>query len=86
LHDALPISDRSKFSIIEDVKKYAKEKGYKSIDIDGIRVEWEDSWALVRASNTGPHITMRFEATTIERLEEVKEEFTLLLDKLKVSY
>ncbi|MDD4733561.1 MAG: phosphomannomutase/phosphoglucomutase [Bacilli bacterium] len=82
----LEVTDRSKFSIIEDVKKYAKEKGYKSIDIDGIRVEWEDSWALVRASNTGPHITMRFEATTIERLEEVKEEFTLLLDKLKVSY
>ena len=33
---------------------------------------FDDGWALVRASNTGPNITMRFEATTEKRLEEIK--------------
>ncbi len=39
-------------------------------------------WALVRASNTGPNITMRFEASTLELLEEISEEFKNLLESL----
>ena len=41
--------------------------------------EFPDSWALVRASNTGPNLALRFEATTKERLEEIQKEF---LDKV----
>ncbi len=34
-----------------------------------------DGWALVRASNTQPALSLRFEATTEERLEELKGQF-----------
>ena len=72
-------TDEEKFDKIEKVKEYAKEKGYKMNVIDGARVEFEDGWALVRASNTGPDITMRFEGNTEERMNEIKEEFTTLI-------
>ena len=73
--------DDKKFGVIDKIKEYVISKGYKYIDIDGIRVEFPDSWALVRCSNTGPNITTRFEATTQERLEEIKKEFNELINK-----
>ena len=53
---------------------YCKEKGYECNTIDGVRAIFNDGWALVRYSNTGPNITARFEAKTEERLEELKKE------------
>ena len=47
-------------------------KQFKIIDIDGVRVDFGDAWALVRASNTQPVIVMRFEANSQERLDEVR--------------
>lgn len=75
-------TEERKFDLVNQVGGYAKEKGYPIIDIDGIRVEWEDAWALVRASNTGPNITLRFEAKTKERLDEIKKEFLSLVEQL----
>ena len=69
------VTDESKFNIVDDVKAYATSKGYNILDIDGVRVQFEDGWALVRASNTGPNLTLRFEAKTKERLEELQKEF-----------
>ena len=68
-------SDDIKFGVIDKIKEYVISKGYNYIDIDGIRVEFDDSWALVRCSNTGPNITARFEASSEERLNELKDEF-----------
>ena len=70
-----PSKDDKKFEVVEKVKNYVKDKGYTYNDIDGIRVEFSDGWALVRCSNTGPNITARFEANTKERLEELQKEF-----------
>jgi len=72
-------TDEEKFKIVEKVKEYAKSKGYNINTIDGVRVEFEDGWALVRASNTGPDLTARFEAITEDRLNELKEEFMNLI-------
>lgn len=74
-------SDDIKFSIIEKIKDYAESKEYKYLDIDGVKVLFDDSWALVRASNTGPNITARFEANNEERLEEIKNEFISLINE-----
>lgn len=76
------VADEIKFDVISKIKEYAKKLTCQIIDIDGVRCEFDDAWALVRASNTGPNITMRFEAKTKERLEEIKKEFTNLLNKL----
>lgn len=77
-----PVIDEEKFNIVEQVKRYAIGKNYNIIDIDGVRVEFEDGFALVRASNTSPNLTLRFEAHEKERLEELKNEFVELLDDI----
>lgn len=75
-------SDDVKFDVISKVGEYAREKKYKYLDIDGVKVLFDDGWALVRASNTGPNITARFEAKTEERLEEIEKEFIDLIHEL----
>lgn len=72
-------SDDVKFKIIEKVKEYCINKGYKINDIDGVRAEFDNGWALVRASNTGPNITARFEGKTEEDMEKIKDEFIELI-------
>ena len=75
----VPIPDDIKFQKITEIEKYCQEKKYKTLLIDGVKVFFEDGSALVRASNTGPNITCRFEAKTKERLETIKNEFINLL-------
>lgn len=72
-------SDDVKFKIIEKIKEYCIDKGYKINDIDGVRAEFDNGWALVRASNTGPNITARFEGKTEENMEKIKDEFIGLI-------
>ncbi|MEG1059133.1 MAG: phosphomannomutase, partial [Clostridia bacterium] len=72
-------TDASKFQIIEKIKKYCIEKGYKINDIDGVRAEFDNGWALVRASNTGPNISARFEGKTNQDMKNIEKEFMELL-------
>ncbi len=64
--------DEIKFKVVEKVKEELK-KGYSIIDVDGVRVKFEDGWGLVRASNTQPVLVLRFEALTQKRLQEIKK-------------
>ena len=76
-------TDEKKFEIVKEVAKYAEEKGYKNITIDGNKIVFPDSsWALIRASNTGPNLTLRFEALTKERLQSLEKEFEDLVNSL----
>ena len=74
--------DDIKFGVVEKVGEYAESKGYKYLTIDGVKVLFDDGWALVRASNTGPNLTARFEASTEERLEELQKEFIGKIEEL----
>jgi len=49
------------------------------ITIDGLRVEFEDGWGLVRASNTTPCLVIRFEADNPSALKRVQGEFRQLM-------
>ena len=75
-------TDEKKWDIIEKIKDYVKEKGYSYLDIDGVRVSFDDGWALVRCSNTEPSITCRYEANSENRLNDIKNEFDLLINSL----
>ena len=79
----VPVEDAIKDKIVSRVEEYAKEKGYNYLTIDGVKVLYDDGFALVRKSNTTPNITTRYEAKTKERLEEITNEYNSLLDKLK---
>ncbi|QTA88491.1 phosphomannomutase/phosphoglucomutase [Desulfonema magnum] len=63
--------DDKKFAVVEKVTEYFRER-YNVIDIDGVRVLFDDGWGLVRASNTQPVLVLRFEAMTEERLSEIR--------------
>ena len=71
-------SDQKKFEITEKAVEYFT-KNYNCITIDGVRIQFEDGWGLVRSSNTQPVIVCRFEAKTVERRDEIKR---IIIDKL----
>ncbi len=75
------VNDDEKFEIVNKMKEYCVSKNYNIITIDGVKAKFDDGFALVRASNTGPNITSRFEATTEHRLNEIKDEFEKELNK-----
>lgn len=77
----IQVTDDTKAIIVENIKKYCIEKGYNTSTIDGARVEFEDSFVIVRMSNTSPKLTVRFEATTDKRLQELKEEFLNVINE-----
>ena len=77
------VTEDNKFNIVNGVIEYAKNKKYAFSLTDGIRVTFDDGWALVRASNTGPDLTVRFEAKTEKRLKEIQNEFISLIDEIK---
>ncbi len=58
----IPISDEEKFIVMEKLSKSAHFPDAKMITIDGLRVEFEKGWGLLRASNTTPCLVARFEA------------------------
>ena len=72
--------DESKFKVVEEIRDSFR-KQHEVIDIDGARVLFDDGWGLVRASNTGPVLVLRFEARTKERLPEIRDLFYSLLSQ-----
>jgi phosphomannomutase/phosphoglucomutase len=69
----MPCPDDKKFQVIENVKNELL-KHYTGFTEDGIRANMPGGWALVRASNTGAKISMRFEADTPQRLDAIEKE------------
>lgn len=76
----LSTPDDLKFAIIDEIKA-ALEQDYEVIDVDGARVLFASGWGLVRASNTQPAITLRFEAYTRPAIVEYMQLFKAQLDK-----
>ena len=71
-------SDEEKFRIAKEAEEYFLAN-YDCSTVDGVRIKFGDGWGLVRSSNTQPVIVCRFEASTPERMEEIKN---LVLTKL----
>ncbi len=63
--------DDEKFELVARVTDYFRTR-HDIVDIDGVRVLFDDGWGLVRASNTQPALVLRFEAMTEKRLDEIR--------------
>ena len=74
--------DDQKFKIVRELTEIFREK-YDVVDIDGVRVNFDDGWALIRASNTQPVLVLRLEAVTKERLKELVAVIKTQTDKYK---
>jgi phosphomannomutase/phosphoglucomutase len=71
--------DDKKFAIARKATEYFR-RHYDVIDVDGVRVQFPDGWALIRASNTQPALVLRFEAKSQATLNEYRK---LIENKLK---
>lgn len=77
----IEVGEDKKSLIVNKVLDYAKEKDYKVITVDGVRIEYDDGFALVRQSNTSPSLTVRFEAKSIEAMETHRMEILALINE-----
>jgi phosphomannomutase/phosphoglucomutase len=57
--------------------------GARLTTIDGLRVDYDDGWGLVRASNTTPTLVLRFEAESEAALQRIQNEFRIVLRELE---
>jgi phosphomannomutase / phosphoglucomutase len=79
----LDCPDALKFAVIERVREGLADRGEINT-LDGVRVTYPDgAWSLVRASNTGPVLVMRFEAPTDERLAAIRTDVERVVDEAK---
>jgi len=79
----IPAADEEKFQIVKTFIENSNFSNAKIVNIDGIRVEFEKGWGLLRPSNTSPCLVLRFEAETNNDLNEIKEIFYLGLKSIK---
>lgn len=69
-------TESRKFQIVEELQTLSDFAGAMVNHIDGIRVDYEDRWGLLRASNTAPKLTLRFEAKNDTAMEQIKVQFS----------
>lgn len=77
--------DELKWKVVEELKNQTKDE-YNVNDIDGVRIDFEDGWALARASNTQPVIVTRYEASSEARLKEIKGHFEAKIADIMKSF
>nr|WP_222868168.1 phosphomannomutase/phosphoglucomutase [Saccharophagus sp. K07] len=80
-----PVAEEVKFDLIRRLIAEGEFEDAKVITLDGLRVEYPFGWGLVRASNTGAEITMRFEAETEEQIHQLKALLTREIRKIDSS-
>jgi phosphomannomutase/phosphoglucomutase len=74
-----------KFWVMGQLSAHADFGNGRLTLIDGIRVDFEDGWGLVRPSNTSPVLSLRFEADTQAALDRIQDEFQAQLAKIDDS-
>ena len=67
-----PCTDEEKPLLMQKICE--KYRDFPSQTVDGIRVDTDDGWFLVRPSNTGDYLSMRFEAASEEAVERLRAE------------
>lgn len=75
--------DDKKFAVIEGLRQALRGTGDVN-ELDGVRVTYPDgAWALVRASNTGPILVLRFEAPDAARLTQIRTDVERVVAEVK---
>ncbi|MDR1056960.1 MAG: phosphomannomutase/phosphoglucomutase [Coxiellaceae bacterium] len=77
-----PIAEEQKFKFVERLIKEAKFSNGKINTVDGLRVDYDNGFGLVRPSNTSPYLVMRFEGDTPADLAKIQNIFKTELLKL----
>ncbi len=83
---ALWIAEQDKFSVMKKLVALAHFQDATLNTIDGLRVDFEDGFGLVRCSNTGPNLILRFEGDTPQALARIQGAFAQLLRAVKPEW
>jgi phosphomannomutase/phosphoglucomutase len=75
----IPCNDKEKFEVVKKTTANLRTNPHLAKEkfnmIDGVRIDFGDGWGLIRASNTEPVLSLRFEATSESRLQEIRKVF-----------
>lgn len=82
----LGLPDKIKFKFVNkviggDLKKLYPKAKY--LEIDGVRMDTKDLMAIVRASQNGPYITIKYEGRTQAQYDKLKEQLRKILKSHK---
>ncbi len=73
------------FNVMNKLAKNVDFPNAKITTIDGIRVDYDNGWGLIRPSNTTPCLVLRFEADSQEVLNEIQARFRIWLKSNNIS-
>ena len=73
------------YDAMEALSKSVDFPGSEINTLDGVRVDYENCWGLVRASNTTPCLVLRFEGSDKEALNSIKSQFKDWLETNNIS-
>jgi phosphomannomutase/phosphoglucomutase len=77
----IPMKEGEPHALIDRLKASARFPDAELITLDGLRVEYEDGFGLLRASNTTPSLVLRFEGDDAKALKRIQATFRKLLAK-----
>lgn len=76
---SISVTEQTKFGSVQQLIALARFQDAAVSTIDGLRVDFKDGFGLVRPSNTGPNLILRFEGDTASALARIQAEFRQLL-------
>jgi len=78
----ITVDEQQKFRLVQQLISEGDFDGGRITTIDGLRVDFPEGWGLVRASNTSPALTLRFEAESDDALTSIQARFKTELLKI----
>lgn len=75
----IAVTETEKFSLMEQLIQSARFEDANISTVDGLRVDFQDGFGLVRSSNTSPCLVLRFEGDTLTALKRIQDQFRDLL-------
>ena len=86
----IPFEENKHFTFMDLFVKLAKFEGAEIIDVDGLKIIYDDCWGLIRCSNTTSNLVLRFEADNRDSLEKIqsliKDAMLKVDDKLEIPF
>lgn len=75
----IEMAEGEPYLFMDKIRAIAHFEDANVFDLDGLRVDFSDGWGLIRASNTTPVISLRFEGETPEALQRIQYRFKALI-------
>ncbi len=75
--------EKQKVKIVKSVREYATKNKFNVIDIDGVRINFDDSWVIVRASGTENYVRVFAEAKSADKAKKLMEEYVKLAESFR---